>query len=54
MKKYKPLWVSEETHKNAKKAAAEDGCTISEAIAKALGSNSIEERKKVKQYGLFR
>lgn len=54
MKQYKRVYVTPETHKKAKTIAAKDGCSIAEAIARALGNNAKEEEKMSKNYGLFK
>ena len=54
MRKYKRVYVSPETHKRVKTIAAQKGCSIAEAIAKALGNNATEAEKKVNNYGFFK
>lgn len=54
MKKLKQVWVTPDTHKRAKTIAAQQGCSIADAIAKALGENAKDNEKKVGSYGLFK
>ena len=54
MKRLKQVWVSPEVHQAARKKAANEGCTIAEAIARALGHNAKDCKKKVNNYGLFK
>lgn len=54
MTRYKRIYVSPECHKKARELAAQQGLTIADAIANALGENAKDTEKKVKSYGLFK